>query len=71
MESVIDTVSDVLADTSDLVLDTAFGSDGNGGGGRGRKGLLLLLLIGAVVALALWRRSQASKVEDGTASDRP
>jgi hypothetical protein len=70
MESVLDTVTDVLSDASDVVLDAALGSDGNGGGRAGRRSLLLLLLIGAVIALVVWRRSQASKAEDAAAPDR-
>ena len=72
MESVIDTVTDAIADAGDLVLDS-LGSAPDvvlpGRRGRGRS-LLVLLLIGAVIGLVLWRRSQASKVEDGAASDQ-
>jgi hypothetical protein len=72
MESVIDTVTDAIADAGDLVLDS-LGSAPDivipGRRGRGRS-LLILLLLGAVIGLVLWRRSQASQVEDAAAPDR-
>jgi hypothetical protein len=72
MESVIDTVTDAIADASDLVFDTLGSApDVVIGSRRGRgRSLLILLLVGAVIGLVLWRRSQGSKAEDGAASDR-
>jgi hypothetical protein len=71
MESVIDTVTDAIADVSDLVFDTLGSApDVVIGSRRGRgRSLLILLLLGAVIGLFLWRRSQA-RAEDGAASDR-
>jgi hypothetical protein len=72
MESVLDTVTDAVLDAGDLVLDATLGSaDDKVAGGKGlRRGLLLLMLLGAVIGIALWRRAQAAKVEDGPAPDR-
>ena len=72
MESVIDTVTDAIADAGDLVLDTLGSApDLVISSRRGRtRSLLVLLVLGAVIGLFLWRRSQASKAEDGAASDR-
>jgi hypothetical protein len=72
MESVIDTVTDAIADASDLVLDSfSSSSDVVIAGRRGlRRGLIVLILLGAIVGIALWRRSQAAKAEDAAASDR-
>jgi hypothetical protein len=68
MESVIDTI----ADAGDLVLDTLGSAPDvvvSGGRRRGRS-LLVLLLIGAVIGIVLWRRSQAAGAEDAAAPDR-
>ena len=72
MESVIDTVTDAIADASDLVLDTLSSApDVVIGSRRGlRRGLLVVLLLGVVIGIAFWRRSQASKAEDAAAPDR-
>ena len=63
MDTVIDTVSDALSDASELVLDASFGDD-NGSGGGLRKAVLGLLLIGAVIGIVLWRRSQSGEPEE-------
>jgi hypothetical protein len=68
MESVIDTI----ADAGDLVLDTLGSAPDvvvSGGRRRGRS-LLVLLLIGAVIGIVLWRRSQAAGAEDAAAPGR-
>jgi hypothetical protein len=72
MESVIDTVTDAIADASDLVLDSfSSAPDVVIAGKRGlRRGLLVVLLLGVVIGIAFWRRSQASKAEDAAAPDR-
>ena len=70
MATVLDNVPDAVLDAGEIVMDV-LSSDDKGGGGKGlRRGVLLLLLLGAVVGLTLWRRSQASKVEDAAAPDR-
>ena len=70
MATVLDNVPDAVLDAGEIVFDTVLGSDDKGGGKGLRRGFLLLLLLGAVVGLTLWRRSQASRVEDATAPDR-
>ena len=74
MESVIDTVTPMPSPTpASLVLDTLRSAPGHRDRQqtRARRGLLILLLLGAVIGLVLWRRSQASQVEDAAAPIDP
>ena len=64
MDTVIDTVTDALSDASELVLDASFGDDNGSSGGGLRKAVLGLLLIGAVIGIVLWRRSQSGEAEE-------
>jgi hypothetical protein len=68
METVLDNVTDGLADASELVMDAVIGSDDTVSGGRLRRAVLGLLIIGAIVGIVLWRKGQARRDSQAVAS---
>ena len=68
METVLDNVTDGLTDAGELVVDAVLGSDGGSGGGRLRRAVFGLLLIGAIIGIVLWRKSQAREDSQAAAS---
>ena len=68
METVLDNVTDGLADASELVVDAVLGSEDRSGGGRLRRAVFGLLLIGAIVGIVLWRKSQAREASEAVAA---
>jgi hypothetical protein len=68
METVLDNVTDGLTDAGELVMDAVLGSDDGSGGGRLRRAVLGLLLIGAIIGIVLWRKSQAREDAQAAAS---
>ena len=61
-DTVFDAVADSLVDAGELVMDATFGSpDGGGMSGRNlRRGLLVLIVVGAIIGIAFWKRTQSS-----------
>ena len=58
--SVLETVTDALSDAGELVIDALGSSDAPAMGGRKlRRAILVLLVVGAIVGVVLWRRSQS------------
>ena len=68
METVLDNVTDGLADASELVMDAVIGTDDGMSGGRLRRAIFGLLIIGAIVGIVLWRKGQARKDSQAAAS---
>jgi len=68
METVLDNVTDGLTDAGELVMGAVLGSDDESGGGRLRRAVLGLLLIGAIIGIVLWRKSQAREDAQAAAS---
>jgi hypothetical protein len=68
METVLDNVTDGLTDAGELVMDAVLGSEDGSGGGRLRRAVFGLLLIGAIIGIVLWRKSQASEDAQAAAS---
>ena len=68
METVLDNVTDGLADASELVMDAVIGTDDGVRGGRLRRAIFGLLIIGAIVGIVLWRKGQARKDSEAAAS---
>jgi hypothetical protein len=61
METVLDSATESVTDAGELVLDALLGSEDAAGGGRLRRVVFALLLLGGVIGIVLWRRSQASR----------
>lgn len=68
METVLENVTDGLSDASELVMDAVLGSEEGTGGGRLRRAVFGLLLIGAIVGIILWRKSQSRDDSEAAAS---
>ena len=68
METVLDNVTDGLTDAGELVMGAVLGSEDGSGGGRLRRAVFGLLLIGAIIGIVLWRKSQASEDAQAAAS---
>ena len=68
METVLDNVTDGLTDAGELVMDAVLGSDDGSGGGRLRRAVFGLLVIGAIIGIVLWRKSQAREDTQAAAS---
>ena len=61
-------MTDGLTDAGELVMDAVLGSEDGSGGGRLRRAVFGLLLIGAIIGIVLWRKSQASEDAQAAAS---
>ena len=68
-DTVIDTVTDAVADAGELVLDAFGSSDGGMSGRRLRRAILVLLLVGGIIGVALWRRAQTQEAALESASE--
>ena len=70
-DGVFDAVADSIVDAGELVMDATFGSPDSGGmSGRNlRRALLVLLVLGAIIGIVVWKRTQSSAGPE--ASDVP
>jgi hypothetical protein len=68
METVLENVTDGLTDAGELVVGAVLGSEDGTGGGRLRRAVFGLLLIGAIVGIILWRKSQARDSQDAASA---